>query len=149
MKTLGTFLRHLRLAGILCLLALSLSPVSSIAAEKDRKPTASEKEDLEALKAFMELPPEKLAEIRVSIEAIEKMSPGERKRLLHRLQEYQKQPAAERQKTLKRFNQLSPEERRAYFEYMKGMNASQKAAFRKLPWEEQLKAIRANAKKKD
>jgi len=152
MKNFGTYLRRYSLLGCLPLaISFALLPLNLSAEEKDTpKPTErparpSDQEDLEALKAFMELPPERLAEIRVSIEAIEKMSPRERKRLLHRLQEYEKQPREERQKHLKRFNQLSPAERRAYFEHMKGMSPQEKASFRKLPWEKQLEAIRNKA----
>lgn len=108
----------------------------------ERPPMGHPSRETILIKQLLEMPPEKLSELRQTIERIEKMSPEEKERMRAKVetfnrmdsekreqlrQRYSEIPKETRQQMRKRWIEMQPEEKRALFERMKDLSPSEQA----------------------
>ena len=105
------------------------------------------KEDLATLQQFLKMPKDDLARMRLTLEAIEKMSPEERRKTLSHIQNLNKIPTEQRKETIDRWNELSPEMKKAYFDYLRKLSSSNRKKFKEQPWDKQIAEVKKNGKK--
>ncbi len=105
------------------------------------------KEDLAAMQELLKMPRDDLARLRLSLEAIEKMSPEERRKALARIQNQNKEPTEQRKEAIDRWNELNPEMKKAYFDYVRKLSSSGRKKFTAQPWDERIAEVKENKEK--
>lgn len=105
------------------------------------------KEDLAAMRELLKMPRDDLARLRLSLEAIEKMSPEERRKALARIQNLDKEPTEQRKEAIDRWNELNPEMKKAYFDYVRKLSSSGRKKFTAQPWDERIAEVKKNKEK--
>ena len=114
----------------------------------DAKTGAQEgKEDLAAMEELLKMSRDELARLRLTLETIEKMSPEDRRKALARIQNQDKMPTEQRKETVDRWNELNPEMKKAYFDYLRRLSSSERKKFKALPWDKQIAEVRKNKEK--
>ena len=114
----------------------------------DAKTGAQEgKEDLAAMGELLKMSRDELARLRLTLETIEKMSPEDRRKALARIQNQDKMPTEQRKETVDRWNELNPEMKKAYFDYLRRLSSSERKKFKALPWDKQIAEVRKNKEK--
>lgn len=114
----------------------------------DEKPQPKQdKEDLANLQQLLKMPKEDLTRVRLTLESIEKMSPTDRKNALQRIQNLNKMPTEQRKETIDRWNELSPEMKKTYFDYLRKLSTSERNKFKALPWDKQIEQLKKTVKK--
>jgi len=104
------------------------------------------KEDLADLQQLLKMPQEDLKRVRLTLETIEKMSPAERRSALKHIQNLNKMPTEVRKETINRWNELSPEMKKAYFNYLRNLSASERKKFKAQPWDKQIEQVKKTGK---
>lgn len=99
-------------------------------------------EDLAAIRELLKMPRDDLARLRLSLEAIEKMSPEERRKALARIQKLDKEPTEQRKEAIDRWNELNPEMKKAYFDYVRKLSSSARKKFTAQPWDERIAEVK-------
>ena len=142
-----TLFKSLRkpLAGCL-MLVICLAGLPTVQAA-DKGNGSQSKEDLTTLRQLLKMPKEDLQRVRLTLEAIEKTSPEDRKKALQRIQNLNKMPTKQRKETIERWNELSPEMKKAYFDHLRKLSAKERGKFKALPWEKQIAAVKQAQKK--
>ena len=105
------------------------------------------KEDVAAMRELLKMPKDDLARLRLSLEAIEKMSPEERRKALARIQNLDKEPTEQRKEAIDRWNELNPEMKKAYFDYVRKLSPSDRKKFTAQPWDERIAEVKKNKEK--
>ena len=105
------------------------------------------KEDMAAMRELLKMPKDDLARLRLSLEAIEKMSPEERRKALARIQNLDKEPTEQRKEAIDRWNELNPEMKKAYFDYVRKLSSSDRKKFTAQPWDERIAEVKKNKEK--
>ena len=104
-------------------------------------------EDLAALQQLLKMPKDDLKRVRLTLESIEKMSPSDRRKALQRIQNLNKMPAEQRKETIDRWNELTPEMKKQYFDYLRKLSASERKKIKELPWDKQIEQVKKASKK--
>jgi hypothetical protein len=143
--TMRTFRLSKRLSAWLMIGFISIATTLTGADEKSKAP--ENQEDLANLKQLLKMPKEDLQRVRLTLESIEKMTPTDRKNALQRIQNLNKMPTEQRKETIDRWNELSPEMKKAYFDHLRQLSASERTTFKALPWEKQIEQIKKTTKK--
>lgn len=105
------------------------------------------KEDMAAMRELLKMPKDDLARLRLSLEAIEKMSPEERRKALARIQNLDKEPTEQRKEAIDRWNELNPDMKKAYFDYVRKLSSSDRKKFTAQPWDERIAEVKKNKEK--
>lgn len=114
---------------------------------EDAKNEQKSKEDLATLQQLLKMPKEDLKRVRLTLESIEKMSPDDRRKALQRIQDLNKMPTEERKETINRWNELSPGQKKAYFDHLRHLSASERKKFKALSWDKQVEQVKKASKK--
>ncbi len=138
-----TFQQSWKLATCLCALTCALV-ASPIWADEGKQKT--EETDLNSLKTILELPQADLDRTMEAMKMISDMSPEEKATALARLNK-DNETTADRKKVIARWNDLSPEMKKAYFNYLRNLPSKDRPKFKKLPWAEQLEAVKKTMEK--
>ena len=109
---------------------------------EDEKSPQQSKEELATLQQLLKMPKEDLKRVRLTLENIEKMSPTDRRKALQRIQDLNKMSAETRKETIARWNELSPELKKAYFDHLRKLSASERKKFKELPWDKQVEQVK-------
>lgn len=152
-----SILKHLHCGCILLSVLLNTSLFASIdgamttqqpEVERDNKQRGRHNESMHQLimiERFLDMPPERLAEIRATLERVEAMSPEEKDAMRKRIAEFRRLPPekrhkisqalenipeAERRKIHAYWKSMSPEERRKKREAFQNMSPEERAAWR-------------------
>ncbi len=111
----------------------------------DAKPGAEE--DLAAMGELLKMSRDDLARLRQTLDTIEKMSPEDRRKALSRIQNLDKMPTEQRKETVDRWNELNPEMKKAYFDYLRRLPSSERKKFKAQPWDKQIAEVRKKKEK--
>lgn len=120
---------------------------TALSAADEKAPPKQSKEDLANLQQLLKMPKEDLARVRLTLESIEKMSPTDRRNALQRIQNLNKMPTEQRKETIDRWNELSPEMKKTYFDYLRKLSTSERNKFKAQPWDKQIEQLKKNPKK--
>ncbi len=114
----------------------------------DAKTGAQEgREDLAAMGELLKMSRDDLARLRLTLETVENMSPEDRRKALSRIQNLNKMPTEQRKETTDRWNELNPEMKKAYFDYVRRLSSSERKKFKAQPWDKQIAEVKRNKEK--
>jgi hypothetical protein len=99
------------------------------------------KEDLVTLQQLLKMPKDDLKRVRLTLESIEKMSPSDRRKALQHIQDLNKMPSEQRKETIDRWNELTPELKKQYFDYQRKLSAGDRKKFKELPWDKRIELV--------
>ncbi|MCZ6672795.1 MAG: DUF3106 domain-containing protein [Verrucomicrobia bacterium] len=137
----------LRKSFSLWLLFVIFSTAVSLIGADEKKNSKESNEDLTTLQQLLKMPKEDLKRVRLTLETIENMSPTDRKKALQRIQNLNKMPTEQRKETIARWNELSPDLKKAYFDHLRKLSASERKKFKELPWDKQIEQVKKAIKK--
>lgn len=89
------------------------------------------REQLEVIEQFIDMPPEKIANIRKMLEQIEKMTPEQRQAYKQKIQQLKAMPTEKRRRLFNEFQNISVEERMAIRNLFKSLSSSERKAARR------------------
>lgn len=124
-----------------CLSLFAFAAFASPARADDEEKSKAKETDLSSLKTILELPQADLDRTMDAMKMISNMSPEEKAIAIKRLNEAN-ETTADRKVVIARWNDLSPEMKKAYFNYLRNLPSKERPKFKKLPWAEQLAAVK-------